>query len=119
MLWRDRRGAVAVEAAFVLPVLLAALLGLMECGRLAWTKATLLFAVEEAARCSAIGACATNAAVIARAVERAGPVAAPASAFSVTAAACGTEVRAQWTPPFVAYKLAPGAPPLRARYCRR
>ena len=51
---RDDRGGPAVEMAFVLPFLIAMVLGVIEVGRLLWTVAVLQFAVEQAARCAAV-----------------------------------------------------------------
>lgn len=46
----DRRGAAAIEAAFVLPAMAVIVLGIMETGRAMWTQNTLQFAVDEVAR---------------------------------------------------------------------
>ena len=51
---RSRRGSVAVEYAFILPVLLLFVLGIMDTGRLIWTYATLNRAAEAAARCASV-----------------------------------------------------------------
>ena len=53
-LWAARRGATAVEMAFLLPVFLLFLLGICEFGRALWTQTALQFAVEAAARCAAV-----------------------------------------------------------------
>lgn len=50
----DRSGATAVELAIVLPVFLILLLGTISAAQLAWTLNSLHYAVEEAARCSAV-----------------------------------------------------------------
>lgn len=47
---RARRGAVALEFAIGLPIFLAMIYGIFEFGRVFWTKNTMEFAVEEAAR---------------------------------------------------------------------
>ena len=47
---RCRRGGVALEFAFALPVLLLFIFGVFELGRALWTQTTLEYAVEEAAR---------------------------------------------------------------------
>jgi Flp pilus assembly protein TadG len=49
-LWRCRGGATAVEFAFVGPVFLIMVLGIVELGRAMWIKNTLQFAVEETSR---------------------------------------------------------------------
>lgn len=53
-LWRSRDGATAIEMAFLLPVFLMFLLGIVEFGRAMWTQTALQFAVERAARCAAV-----------------------------------------------------------------
>jgi Flp pilus assembly protein TadG len=45
-----RKGTAAIEMAFVLPVLLLIILGILEFGRAMWTRQTMQFAVEQAAR---------------------------------------------------------------------
>jgi len=45
-----QRGSAAVEFAFVMPVLAALVLGMMEFGRAMWTRQTMQYAVEQAAR---------------------------------------------------------------------
>lgn len=47
---RSIDGGAAVELAFVLPVLVLILLGMIEFGRLMWTKSNLQYAIEETAR---------------------------------------------------------------------
>ena len=52
-LWRDR-GAAAVEFALVLPVLLLIIFGIIDFGRMLYTKITLTQAAQAAARAGAI-----------------------------------------------------------------
>ena len=47
---RDRRASMAVEFAFIGPVILGMLFGVIEFGRLAYTQSTLNFAAEETTR---------------------------------------------------------------------
>ena len=47
---RARRGSVAIEFALGLPIFLFLVYGIFEFGRVFWTKNTMEFAVEEAAR---------------------------------------------------------------------
>lgn len=47
---KDARGAAAIETALTLPILLGALFGIFEIGRLIYTQAALNFAAEEATR---------------------------------------------------------------------
>jgi protein-S-isoprenylcysteine O-methyltransferase Ste14 len=90
--WRGKmRGAVAIEYAFVLPVLLLFLLGILECGRLYWTYTTLYHAAEAAARCGAVNAtlCATTSQTQSYAAAQAYGLTVSASAFTAATAACG------------------------------
>jgi Flp pilus assembly protein TadG len=49
-IWAGQSGSQAVELALTLPVLLAFIYGVMECGRIVFTHAALNFAAEEATR---------------------------------------------------------------------
>lgn len=68
---RDTAGSTAVEAALVLPALIALILGGIGGAQLAFAANSLSYAVEEAARCSAVNAalCGTHAEVEAYAEE--------------------------------------------------
>jgi Flp pilus assembly protein TadG len=117
----DRRGAAAVEMAMVMPALLLLLLGGMEAGRMAWTKATLTYAVQEAARCGAVNAtlCPTDGAIQAVAAQRGAVLRVPAASFVVAHPACGVQVSVDVTQGFILYRLAPDAPHITAQVCRR
>jgi Flp pilus assembly protein TadG len=54
-LGRNIAGSTAVEFALVIPVLSLMVLGMIEFGRLLWTQNSIQYAVEEAARCAAMG----------------------------------------------------------------
>lgn len=124
---RDCRcGAAAVEAAFILPLLLMLILAIFDFGRMAWTKSALDFAVQEAARCAVVrpgGQCATTAQVQAFAAAKAGAAGVPASAFTVQEdQPCGVRVRASHAYRFMTGGLLPslmgGPPVLAAQVCR-
>lgn len=51
---RNESGATAVEMAFIAPVFLALLLGIIQAGLLVYTKASLHYAVQKHVRCLAI-----------------------------------------------------------------
>jgi Flp pilus assembly protein TadG len=51
----DRRGAAALEFAFVSTALMLLVFGVMEMGRMLWTRQALQGAAAETARCLAIG----------------------------------------------------------------
>lgn len=53
-IWNSQRGAAAVEFALVLPMLLAILLGIIECGRAYNVQISLTHAARETARTMAI-----------------------------------------------------------------
>lgn len=119
----DRQGGVAVEMALITPLLLMLLLGVMEFGRMAWTKAALTYAVQEAGRCATVlASCSTAAQVQAFAAQRAAALAIPAAAFTVvqnaTGPACSWKITAQVNHGFLLYKLAPTAPVIAAQVCR-
>jgi Flp pilus assembly protein TadG len=95
-LWRARRGATAVEMAFLLPVFVLFLLGIEEFGRALWTQTALQFAVEAAARCAAVNPFQCTAPggttfdVPSYAASEAFGLSIPSSAFTYTAnAICG------------------------------
>jgi Flp pilus assembly protein TadG len=93
----------AVEYAFVLPILLLFVLGIMDTGRLIWTYATLNRAVEAAARCAAVdtATCGTAAQIQSYAVTQAYGLSIAAAAFTPTTVACGSRVAASFAFQFV------------------
>lgn len=104
-------GNAAVEAAFLLPIFLSFILGVVEVGRLFWTQSTLQFAVQEAARCASIdtAVCGSASAIQAYAVSKATNLSVVASAFSVTTPSCGNMVQISQPFNFVAADLFPVA----------
>jgi len=72
---RDEGGAVVVEFAIVLPVLLAILIAVTELASYFWTRNTLKFAAEEAARTAMINTKASPAEVKATALAKLNTVA--------------------------------------------
>jgi Flp pilus assembly protein TadG len=89
-----RGGAVAVEYALILPMLLLFVIGIIDVGRLLWTFTTLNRAAEAAARCGAVNSidCGTAAAIQNHAVDEAWGMNIAAAAFAVTTPACGVQV---------------------------
>jgi Flp pilus assembly protein TadG len=88
------RGGAAVEYALILPALLIFILGLMDCGRLLWTYTTLAHSVEAASRCAVVNTstCSSIATIQSYAASQAWGLGLGSSAFTVTAATCGTQV---------------------------
>ena len=113
------RGTVAVESAFVLPVLLLSLLGTVELGRLAWTQSALNFAVQESARCAAVrkDVCGTSAATAEFAAAKIKAVNVPVTAFSMATEECGKHVRARLEHRLILYRIFPAHPTLTANFC--
>jgi Flp pilus assembly protein TadG len=91
-------GAVAIEYAIILPVLLVVVLGIIDVGRLLWTQTTLDRAVEAASRCAAINVtlCGTTAKIQSYAVTQAYGLAVTTMAFTVSAPTCGLSVKASF-----------------------
>lgn len=117
----DRAGAAAVETAMILPALLLILLGTVEVGRMAWTRATLTYAVQEAARCASVNhtACGTVDQIQTFAAAKASALDVDKASFAVAQnLGCGTQVSADVTRGFMVYKLAPSAPHITAQVCR-
>ena len=94
----DRRGATAVEFAFILPVLVMLLFGVISSSQLGGALSGMHYAVEEAARCSAVNkvACGTATATQAFAADKYnGP--GPTPQFASSAVGCGHTVTATMT----------------------
>jgi Flp pilus assembly protein TadG len=93
-----QQGTAAIEYALVLPLLLVLIFGIIDTGRVIWTKTTLARAVEAAARCGAINTnkCLTDAQIKTNAVAEAWGLSINASAFTITRPACGVRVQATY-----------------------
>lgn len=100
---RSDRGSVVVEYALILPVLLLLVLGIGNSGRLLWINATLSHAVNQAARCGAITGpgCANASQTADFAVTQAYGLSIQATAFTISAAACGYQVDGSYAFTFI------------------
>lgn len=67
---RCQRGAAAVEFGLIAPVVLLVLVGTVEAGRAVWTRNSLQFAAEEAARFSMVNRFADDAEIRSQALDR-------------------------------------------------
>ena len=97
-LWRDDRGATAVEFALVAPAAIMLLVGIVSLSVLLLSVGSMHYAVEAAARCaSAIPTvCSSSSATVAYANSRySGALISPV--FTYVAAACGNKVSATAT----------------------
>jgi Flp pilus assembly protein TadG len=94
---REGDGVAAIEFALTVPVLLVALLGIIEFGRVLWAQNALHYAVEEAARCATIDltTCGNTSETQTYASTASG-YGFPTGAFTVTVAACGNQVSASY-----------------------
>ena len=95
----DERGATAVEFAMTAPVFFLILFGIIQGGLLLWTQLGLQHGAEMAARCAGVNKvlCGNNGAITNFAAQQAYGLNPPASTFTVSPAACGTIVTANYT----------------------
>jgi Flp pilus assembly pilin Flp len=91
---RDERGATAVEFALTAPLFFALLFGAIEGGLLMWSQIGIQHGAEMAARCAGIKKpkCLNESAIQYYAAQEAYGLNPPPSTFTVTAAACGTQI---------------------------
>lgn len=88
-------GAIAVEAALVLPVLFAMSFAVIEAGRAMWMQNALQDAVDAAARCGVVSAnCATSSQIQSYAVSQIQGFSVSSSNFTVSDETCGMHVSA-------------------------
>jgi Flp pilus assembly protein TadG len=113
------RGTVAVEYALVLSALLIFVFGIMDAGRVLWTRTTLERAAEAAARCAAVNTttCGSAAEIQAYAVTQAFGLTIASTAFTPSTAACGSLVTASLPFTFVIPWIATSAITLTATAC--
>jgi Flp pilus assembly protein TadG len=113
------RGTVAVEYALVLSALLIFVFGIMDVGRVLWSRTTLERAVEAAARCAAVNTaiCGTAAQIQAYAATQAFGLTIASTAFTPTTATCGTHVTATLPFTFVIPWIATSGITLTATAC--
>jgi Flp pilus assembly protein TadG len=112
-------GAAVVEAAIVLPIFLLCVFGLTELGRALWIQSVLQYAVEEAARCAALGTanCNTTPNIQTYAASKAVGITVPSGNFTVTSPSCGKQVAITYSFTSVVPNLLP-AITLSAQACR-
>ncbi len=115
----SRSGSIAVEMAILLPVVLLFVLGLAEFGRAIWTKATLDYAVEVAARCAVVDEirCGDASQTQSYAANRAAGLAIAPSRFTVASASCGMRVSVSLPFHFVASGILPYVITLNSSAC--
>lgn len=83
----SRSGTTAIETAFLLPVFLTFVIGIMEFGRALWIQSALQYAAEAAARCAVIqstSTCSSNSATQTYAAGQVVGPSVPSSDFSIS-----------------------------------
>jgi Flp pilus assembly protein TadG len=100
-IWRDERGATALEFAILAPVFFLIIFGIIALGLLFWTQVGLQHGAEMAARCASINTtlCPNGNAVTNYAMQQALGLSLPASTFtySTPPPPCGNQVSATYT----------------------
>jgi Flp pilus assembly protein TadG len=100
-MWRDERGATALEFAILAPVFFLLIFGIIAFGMLFWTQVGLQHGAEMAARCASINTtlCPTGSpsAITTYATQQAFGLSLPASTFTYSTPACGNQVSATYT----------------------
>ena len=91
LLARSRLGAVAIEFALIFPVFILMIYALFEFSRVFWTENTLEYAVEEAARFAIVNSGASNAEIIAVAINNAAGLDVNNNNFNVVPDTIGTQ----------------------------
>jgi len=97
-IWRDERGATALEFAILAPVFFLLIFGIIAFGLLCWTQVGLQHGAEMAARCASINTtlCPNGnpSAITNYAMQQAFGLSLPASTFTYSTPACGNQVSA-------------------------
>ncbi len=97
-IWRDDRGASALEFALTAPVFFLFLFGIIEFGLLFWTQLGLQHGTEMAARCATVNPtlCPSGSAITSYAAQQAFGLALPAQTFTYSTSTCGNQVSANY-----------------------
>ncbi|MGL3211348.1 Flp pilus assembly protein TadG [Bradyrhizobium sp. USDA 4524] len=117
-LWRDNRGASALEFALTAPVFFLFIFGIIEFGLLFWTQLGLQHGTEMAARCATVNStlCPSGSAITNYAAQQAFGLTLPAQTFTYSTSACGNVVSASYAFQFAQFlNLSPVT--LTARAC--
>lgn len=98
-LLRSNEGGSAIEFALAAPVLILAIMGILDGALFFWTSSALHNGAVAAARCAAIGRsdCLTQTQITQAASNASYGLSPSPSVFSVGTATCGTKVSAAWS----------------------
>jgi Flp pilus assembly protein TadG len=112
-------GAVLVEYAFVFPVLMMLVIGIIELGGMAWAQAALSFAVQETARCVSVrpDLCGKPPDIVRYAAAQAPGLDIAPNTLQVKPAPCGQEITATLNYRFLVSPWGMPAATLTARAC--
>ena len=115
----DSRGVTSIEFAFVFPVFLAMVFGIIEISRLIWWQVSLERAAAVASRCGGVAAadCKTVDQIAAKAAQSGPELPFVASQFTVTEESCGIRVSANVTFEFVTGFIGIPSQQLKATFC--
>lgn len=115
----DSRGVASIEFAFVFPVFLLMVFGIIEISRLIWWQVSLERATAVASRCGGVAApdCKTFAQIAAKAANSAPGLPLVTSQFTVVEESCGIRVSANVTFEFVTGLIGIPDRPLKAKFC--
>jgi Flp pilus assembly protein TadG len=112
------RGSTAVEFAMLLPVFLAFVLGVVEFSRAMWTRQTLQFAVEEAARYALADATISNSSISAKVTAELLGLQNVSPTITVSSDATQVTVGASYVFAFLVPQLIPTGPLTLTATCR-
>ena len=97
-MWKDDRGASALEFAMTAPVFFLFLFGVIEFGLLFWTQIGLQHGAEMAARCATVNStlCPNGTAITSYAANQSYGLTLPSQTFIYSTPACGNQVSASY-----------------------
>lgn len=112
----DKRGTTAVEFALLLPVFVAFVFGIVNCGLMLWTQLGIEHGVAAAARCATINPSACPD-IPAYAARMAYDLSVPKTAFTLTTPSCGNQVSASYAFRFTTFVYRAQTVTLTAQSC--
>lgn len=113
---REKGGASVVEFALILPVFVAFVFGVVNCGMMLWTQLGMEHGVVAAARCTTINPSVCPD-VPAYATQQAYGLNLPKTTFTLSTPACGNRVAASYGFQFVTLIFPPHSVTLTAQSC--
>ena len=101
--FRDNSGASAVEFGITAPLFFMLLVGVVQGAMMLWTQLGLQQGVEMGARCASVDSvlCGSTSATLSYAAQQTYGLNPPASTFTLTGAACGSQMSARYPFPII------------------